>query len=279
MKVIEPSKPYDEVADIEENLKEEAEALQSENQYDSGLVISVHIKPRQYSGVKTADANPILEELTGYVNYIQGDVVHLGLSGDRDGELLDFGVEYSLKELKKQIPDVRQGMMLKCTVKREAGQKNSLHFKPFTPQPLSLEERQAIQEKYDEIFKDVEFEGASVNEKKTKLLTIHVIGAGIGESIILELPNGQWGVVDCYASKISDETTNQTLNFLKRRKVETLAFLCLTHPHQDHFRGITHLLNRYKGKLERFWIFPARPGKVAAHLEVIAKESQNQEIR
>lgn len=36
-----------------------------------------------------------------------------------------------------------------------------------------------------------------MNDKNT--LTVHVIGSGKGESIILQMPNGEWGVVDCYA--------------------------------------------------------------------------------
>ena len=105
-------------------------------------------------------------------------------------------------------------------------------------------------------------------------LTVHVLGEGIGESIILELPNDKWGVVDCYARSIQNETTNQTLNFLRQRDVQALEFLCLSHPHEDHFRGITHLLKAYDGKLKAFWRFPARPlGNVIAHLRAVADES------
>jgi glyoxylase-like metal-dependent hydrolase (beta-lactamase superfamily II) len=107
-------------------------------------------------------------------------------------------------------------------------------------------------------------------------LTVHVIGEGKGESIILELPNGKWGVIDCYANSIRDESTNQTLNFLKRRNAKALEFLCLSHPHEDHFRGITHLLNAYEGAIEEFWRFPVRPlGNVIAYLHAVAEEDAN----
>jgi beta-lactamase superfamily II metal-dependent hydrolase len=105
-----------------------------------------------------------------------------------------------------------------------------------------------------------------------------VLGEGIGESIILELPNGKWGVVDCYARFIQNETTNQTLNFLKQRNVQALEFLCLSHPHEDHFRGITHLLKAYDGKLKEFYLFPAWNWKIVknilAHLRTIAEKSK-----
>jgi len=86
-------------------------------------------------------------------------------------------------------------------------------------------------------------------------LGIHVLNAGIGESIVVELPTGVWGVVDCYTSRLDDPESNPTLRFLKERGVGTLEFLCLTHPHNDHFRGMSHLLENLKVKY--FWRFGA----------------------
>jgi beta-lactamase superfamily II metal-dependent hydrolase len=64
-------------------------------------------------------------------------------------------------------------------------------------------------------------------------LSIHVINSGVGESIVVELPNGNWGVIDCYASNLADPSSNHTLNFLRKQEVTSLEFLCLTHPHLD----------------------------------------------
>jgi beta-lactamase superfamily II metal-dependent hydrolase len=80
-----------------------------------------------------------------------------------------------------------------------------------------------------------------------------VIGGATGESIVLGLPNGTWGVVDCYARSPDDPATNPTLAFLRSRGVESLEFVCLTHPHDDHFRGMSHLLEAYP--VRRFWRF------------------------
>jgi beta-lactamase superfamily II metal-dependent hydrolase len=82
-------------------------------------------------------------------------------------------------------------------------------------------------------------------------LKLFVFGPGIGESIILRLPNGRWGIVDYYA----DGGLNQgeVLDFLHRNKVKELAFFCLTHPHADHYLGALHLLSRYAGRIERIW--------------------------
>jgi beta-lactamase superfamily II metal-dependent hydrolase len=85
-------------------------------------------------------------------------------------------------------------------------------------------------------------------------LEIHVLGAGKGESIVLGWPGNCWGVVDCYAPSLNDHATNPTLQFLRGRGVSELEFLCLTHPHDDHFRGMSQLLEHLKVK--HFWRFP-----------------------
>lgn len=84
-------------------------------------------------------------------------------------------------------------------------------------------------------------------------LEVHVLNAGVGqgESIVLRLPNGEYGVVDCYARDLADPGTNPTVDFLKKRHVEKIEFLCLTHPHADHFRGMSHLLSAFH--VHRFW--------------------------
>lgn len=90
-------------------------------------------------------------------------------------------------------------------------------------------------------------------------LEIHIFGAAKGESIVLRLPSGEWGVVDCYASSLKDSSTNSTLQFLLDRGVDELAFLCLTHPHDDHFHGMSQLLKRFS--VRYFWRPAAMFGK------------------
>ncbi len=53
-------------------------------------------------------------------------------------------------------------------------------------------------------------------------LTIHVFGAGKGESIVLNLPNGKWGVVDCFAGSSANASTSPVLQFLRNQGVEQL---------------------------------------------------------
>ncbi len=83
----------------------------------------------------------------------------------------------------------------------------------------------------------------------------HVFGGKQGESIAVRLPGNLWGVVDNYTPTLSDPQSNPTLRFLQSRKVDRLAFLCLTHPHEDHYRGMSYLLEQFCP--ERIWIFAA----------------------
>jgi hypothetical protein len=95
---------------------------------------------------------------------------------------------------------------------------------------------------------------SNIHARKTdssRPLKIYCLGPGIGESIVLRLPCGGWGVVDCYNTEYGG-----TLDFLRQNKVERLKFFCLTHPHEDHYRGAHKLFDYYAGKVERIWRFP-----------------------
>ena len=85
------------------------------------------------------------------------------------------------------------------------------------------------------------------------LLKIFVFGSTEGESIVLRLPIGKWGVVDSFASSLGDPATNPAFELLKREHVREIEFLCLTHPHDDHFRGMSQLLKEFA--VRQFWTF------------------------
>ncbi len=85
------------------------------------------------------------------------------------------------------------------------------------------------------------------------LLRIYLFGATRGESIAIQLPNGKWGVVDCFASSLDSTATNPVHALLKSKNVDQIEFLCLTHPHVDHFNGMSRLLSDFSVK--QFWTF------------------------
>lgn len=84
-------------------------------------------------------------------------------------------------------------------------------------------------------------------------LKIYIFGSTKGESIVLHLPNGRWGVVDSFASSLNDPRTNPAYRLLKQQNVTEIEFLCLTHPHDDHFRGMSQLLKGFT--VRQFWAF------------------------
>ena len=111
-------------------------------------------------------------------------------------------------------------------------------------------------------------------------LSIHVIGSGRGESVLLHLPDDTWGVIDCCSgvSGPDESDSNLTLRFLVAKKVESLEFLCLTHPHTDHYRGMSALLARFS-KISSFWSFPSFPlSQSAALFPALTSIAQESEI-
>ena len=84
-------------------------------------------------------------------------------------------------------------------------------------------------------------------------LHVHVFGSSLGESIVLQLPDGSWAVIDCFASSPNDTRTNPAHRLLSSRGVKALEFVCLTHPHADHFMGMSRLVRDFQVKT--FWGF------------------------
>jgi beta-lactamase superfamily II metal-dependent hydrolase len=85
------------------------------------------------------------------------------------------------------------------------------------------------------------------------MLGVHVFNVGHGDSIVLELPDGSWGVVDCKCESPPKEPS--VLRFLRAKNVQRLAFVCLTHPHADHFSGLPQILDYYGENVEEIWCF------------------------
>jgi hypothetical protein len=82
------------------------------------------------------------------------------------------------------------------------------------------------------------------------------------------------GGVDCYARSLNDPETNPTLKFLRESGVDKLEFLCLTHPHDDHYRGMSQILETFP--VEYFWYFGAQS---AAHFKQLVNYLRHEAIR
>ena len=89
------------------------------------------------------------------------------------------------------------------------------------------------------------------------MLRFHIQNVGQGDSIIVEHHDGQchsFGVVD---SNIVSGETPKALTRLQELGAQQLSFVCLTHPHRDHFRGLSEIMQAFEGKIDQFIIFPA----------------------
>ncbi len=111
---------------------------------------------------------------------------------------------------------------------------------------------------------------------------IHVLNVGLGDSIILELPDNNWGVVDC--CRTSGQIEPPALTFLKdkERNIEKLKFVCLTHPHSDHFHGMLDILEYFgaeKRGIEYFWGFGIGKKELKYFKSQFGSEKEYKELR
>jgi beta-lactamase superfamily II metal-dependent hydrolase len=88
-------------------------------------------------------------------------------------------------------------------------------------------------------------------------LEIHVFGGAVGESIILGLPGNRWAIIDVYVSDAANPAGTPSIRFLRDKQVTELEFLCLTHPHGDHVKGVSYLVKNFR--IQRFLGFGALP--------------------
>ncbi|TET47743.1 hypothetical protein E3J62_00670 [candidate division TA06 bacterium] len=87
-------------------------------------------------------------------------------------------------------------------------------------------------------------------------LVIHVLNVGFGDNILLEFPvddsgKRSYGLVDCYNSKKTKGYLEKLIQ--KRPGRSHLRFVCATHPHLDHIKGIRSILTDATYCPEEFW--------------------------
>lgn len=83
-------------------------------------------------------------------------------------------------------------------------------------------------------------------------LVVYILNVGDGDAIVIEFPadasgNRVHAVVDAYmGAKVRD--------FLVTELAATrLRFVCATHPHWDHIRGLPDILTAFAGRIDAFW--------------------------
>jgi hypothetical protein len=84
---------------------------------------------------------------------------------------------------------------------------------------------------------------------------VHILGPGFGESIVLELPDGTVGVIDTFLVGGASNRRCPPLELLRNQfPGQRLSFLAITHPHADHCRGASSLVQELDRKAH-LWLF------------------------
>lgn len=95
--------------------------------------------------------------------------------------------------------------------------------------------------------------GRILDQLDDETLAVIVLNVGDGDAIIIRFPpeHGQraCAVVDCYNAR-------KTIDALRLLNPDTVPFICATHPHYDHTRGLLDLIEWCIGEgitVEQFW--------------------------
>jgi competence protein ComEC len=107
---------------------------------------------------------------------------------------------------------------------------------------------------------------SSKPEISNNYLRIHFVNVDHGDAIILELPDYQdfsrrdvnfahYAVVDTGRHGNTKNRLSRYLRTLaKVRNMEyCIDFVCITHPHDDHYGGLDSLLYEFDGEIRQFW--------------------------
>lgn len=99
------------------------------------------------------------------------------------------------------------------------------------------------------------FNKSLLNPPNINELEICGFGPRYGESILLHLPYVGWGVIDSCEVKINKQTFILPLQYLletfENKELPELAFVILTHPHEDHYKGLNKIMIDYPGDIKR----------------------------
>jgi hypothetical protein len=82
-------------------------------------------------------------------------------------------------------------------------------------------------------------------------LRLTVFDVGDGLCLLVRSPGGRYGVIDTCVRPGGG--VHPILDHLAAEGVRELSFLCLTHPHRDHFTGMLPLIEQRDCRILEFW--------------------------
>jgi len=94
-------------------------------------------------------------------------------------------------------------------------------------------------------------------------LRLHVVNVDHGDAMILEISDyenqAHFGIID--TGRPESEYRARLTDYLKAlidlRELDDaewkIDFVCITHPHEDHYGGLSSLLDNFPGKITQFW--------------------------
>lgn len=83
----------------------------------------------------------------------------------------------------------------------------------------------------------------SLQQLESSPLSLLAFGPGFGESLLIRTPEGRWIAVDSTTRQRKRRAVNPTLAALDAYEAE-LDVVLLTHPHEDHVKGLRDLIER-----------------------------------
>jgi beta-lactamase superfamily II metal-dependent hydrolase len=84
-------------------------------------------------------------------------------------------------------------------------------------------------------------------------LTFYILNVGHGSSVVVEKQSATdraFGVID---SNKQGAQTPKALRKLQQLGARRLSFLCLTHPHADHYRGMYDIIRAFPNAIDFFY--------------------------